>query len=384
VVSTAMESVFTKTTLKKHRQKKYVYPKKPTLSVDRNEIALILLTELEKRNKDMDRATALTTTVQFLFSTSLQKVDTENSKIDVITSNNSSSSSSSSSNKSYSISFDHLVAADGARSKIRQQLAESVPGPFQFFEADLPDDYRTIYLKRESQDKTIKLMDDKVHVWMKDDIKIITAPIHDGCVSGAFVFPKEKDPFKTVMKSPVDVIKFFQSNFPASAAKLLSNEEAENILARPTSKLSSIRCNRLHVDNPVSVVLLGDAAHAVSASLGQGCNSALQDVLVFGGLLDQYNDDWTKILPAYTQQRLPDAHAISELSDYGMARSKWMKTEWLFRVIMKKMLPGWLHTLIGFRPMPMELLTDTNLSYTAVLGKAKWWIDRVKKSADAA
>jgi kynurenine 3-monooxygenase len=45
-------------------------------------------------------------------------------------------------------------------------------------------------------------------------------------------------------------------------------------------------------------MLLGEAAHAVSASVGQGCNSALQDVRVFCGLLEQYQDDWTKALPA--------------------------------------------------------------------------------------
>jgi kynurenine 3-monooxygenase len=129
------------------------------------------------------------------------------------------------------------------------------------------------------------------------------------------------------------------------------------------------------------VLLLGDAAHAVSASAGQGCNSALQDVEVFGALLDQYEDDWTKVLPAYTLARLEDAHAVSDLSDYSSARSKWMKVEWFLRIILRKVLPKWLSSW-GLRPMPMELLSETSLSYTDVLEQTKWWVDRVKRSQE--
>ena len=65
------------------------------------------------------------------------------------------------------------------------------------------------------------------------------------------------------------------------------------------------------------ILLIGDAAHAVSPSIGQGCNAALQDVQVFTQVLAQYQDDWAQALPAFTSQRLPDVHALRELSDYS-------------------------------------------------------------------
>jgi kynurenine 3-monooxygenase len=37
-----------------------------------------------------------------------------------------------------------------------------------------------------------------------------------------------------------------------------------------------------------------NAAHAVSASLAQGCSSVLQDVMILNGLLKEYKDDWSK------------------------------------------------------------------------------------------
>jgi len=57
-----------------------------------------------------------------------------------------------------------------------------------------------------------------------------------------------------------------------------------------------------------SVVLIGDGSCGVP-SIGQGCNASLEDVLILGHLLETYKDDWGKVLPAFSQQRVPDAHA---------------------------------------------------------------------------
>jgi kynurenine 3-monooxygenase len=168
---------------------------------------------------------------------------------------------------------------------------------------------------------------------MLDQIKIITAPIHKDCVSRAVIFDKGQDPFAS-MPSSQDVLEYFRGLSPNSLGKLMTEPEAAQLLASPTSTSLSVRCQQLHAAE--RVLLLGDAAHAVSASAGQGCNSALQDVEVFGALLDQYEDDWTKVLPAYTLARLEDAHAVSDLSDYSTARSKWMKVEWFLRIILTR------------------------------------------------
>jgi kynurenine 3-monooxygenase len=273
------------------------------------------------------------------------------------------------------LSFDHLVAADGARSKIRQHLSDI--GEIVVEQKDIPDDYRTISFSRQSQDGSIHLDDDCLHGWMLDKgrARVITAPIHEGCVSGAFIFDKGQDPFVS-MTSPDDVQAYFEKLAPTSLAKLMTPEEAVKLLARPTSSGVSVRCDRLHVRD--RVLLLGDAAHAMSASVGHGCNSALQDVHVFCELLDQYQDQWNKALPAYSSTRLSDALAISELSDYASPRTKLMKMEWVARSYFKKLLPKWLSRRL--RPMPMELLMDTTLSYTEVLQRTSWWTNRVKKT----
>jgi kynurenine 3-monooxygenase len=332
----------------------------PNLSLDRNQIAMTLLKELALAEL------ALNTTISMQFDAALQDVNPDSKEITIVNEMN----------KPSKISFDYLVAADGGRSKIRQQLADM--GALECSQKEIPDDYRTIHLPRTSQDGSLQLDSDKIHGWMLDKIKIITAPIHKDYVSGAIIFDKGQDPFAG-MQSSQDVLDYFQGLSPNSLGKLMTEPDAAQLLASPTSTLLSVRCQQLHAAE--SVLLLGDAAHAVSASVGQGCNSALQDVEVFGALLDQYEDDWTKVLPAYTLARLEDAHAVSDLSDYSNARSKWMKVEWLLRIILKKVLPKWLSSWC-LRPMPMELLSETSLSYTDVLEQTKWWIDRVKRSQE--
>lgn len=57
-----------------------------------------------------------------------------------------------------------------------------------------------------------------------------------------------------------------------------------------------VRCSQLHGPR---VVVVGDAAHAVSPLLGQGCNAALEDIMVGGLLL------WLLLLKACIVDRVP-------------------------------------------------------------------------------
>eukprot|EP00565_Helicotheca_tamesis_P005030 CAMPEP_0185724012 /NCGR_PEP_ID=MMETSP1171-20130828/633_1 /TAXON_ID=374046 /ORGANISM="Helicotheca tamensis, Strain CCMP826" /LENGTH=431 /DNA_ID=CAMNT_0028391783 /DNA_START=43 /DNA_END=1338 /DNA_ORIENTATION=- len=351
------------TCLHSEGKKPRVIPKdQPTLSVDRNQIALTLLETLYTVER------APNSTLSISFDSALQHVDLESNSIVVLNEIDKTENI---------LTFDHLVAADGGKSKVRNELVRS--NKIQCDQKEIPDDYRTIHLSRTTADGSTQMDGDKVHGWMfrKEDIKVIGAPIHDGLLSGAFIFPKGKDPFVD-LKTAQDVMDYFENLSPESMAPLITPELAQGLLDRPTSTLLSVRCNTLHVDN--QVLLLGDAAHAVSASAGQGCNSTLQDVQIFCDILDQYDDDWAKSLPAYTTERLPDAHAVSDLSDYCTPRTAWMKVEWILRTILRKALPSFIAKWM--RPLPMELLLDTSLSYREVLKETQWWIDRVKNTLE--
>lgn len=273
------------------------------------------------------------------------------------------------------LSFDALVAADGGKSKVRHELEGM--GELHSEQKDIPDEYRTICLSRTSSDGSFDLDPEYIHGWVLENgrIRIVAAPMSNDGLNGAFVFEKGHDPFRE-MKSLQDVQEYFEKLSPKSLAKLVSQEEAARILNHPATSLVTVKCDRLHVND--CVLLIGDSAHAMTQSVGQGCISALQDVQIFCRILDEYNDDWQQALPAYTRARLADAHALYTMSEYAAPSSQLMKVEWGIRQLARKFLPSAVGDLM--RPLPVELLSDTTLSYSEVLEKSSWWIDRVKNS----
>ena len=157
---------------------------------------------------------------------------------------------------------------------------------------------------------------------------------------------------------------------------VMSDTDAEDLLHRPVARLTTVKCDRFHQGD--RVLLIGDAAHAVSPSIGQGCNSALEDVVMIDQLLDQFQDDWSQVLPQFSKQRVPDAHALKDLSDYAFPRSKVLVLEFFLRLTVGRKLNQWFPQ--WFKPFVFDLVLDTDLSYAKVLNLSQGWINKVKRS----
>ncbi|MGL6338560.1 MAG: FAD-dependent oxidoreductase, partial [Waterburya sp.] len=196
----------------------------------------------------------------------------------------------------------------------------------------------------------------------------------EGTVSCIMSYSERKSSLAK-LKDVSAVLSFFAEKFP-EIAQYLPKEEAEAFLNKPISRIMTVRCNRYHYGD--RVLILGDAAHAVSPSLGQGCNSAMEDVFVLDKLLDEYQDNWAEALPQYTQRRVPDIHALSELSQYFFPLSKILFVELLLRRnlgrIAHKLLPQY------FPPYYFDQVSDTTTPYSKILPHTRKWLNKVKKS----
>mmetsp|Transcript_18349 Transcript_18349/g.45560 ORF Transcript_18349/g.45560 Transcript_18349/m.45560 type:complete len:518 (+) Transcript_18349:258-1811(+) len=74
-----------------------------------------------------------------------------------------------------------------------------------------------------------------------------------------------------------------------------------------------VHCNFYH-SNKAGVVIMGDAAHATSPSIGMGMNTALRDAQVFSEILEEFKDDFEQALPAFSKARVKEGNALSDLA----------------------------------------------------------------------
>ncbi|MGB8702177.1 MAG: NAD(P)/FAD-dependent oxidoreductase [Thermosynechococcaceae cyanobacterium] len=275
--------------------------------------------------------------------------------------------------EAFSIAYDRLVAADGARSQIRDDLVQDAG--LQYEQNYVPDAYKSVFLPRLNPALGLELEPDKIHGWNRDNkTRMLMVPQPGDRLNGVLIFDAQHNPLSN-LSTKEEVLTFFQENFPLFG-QLMSEAEAEDFLQRPVGRVLTVRCDRFHEGD--SVLLIGDAAHAVSPSIGQGCNAALEDVLVFERLLEQYEDDWALALSAFSEQRVPDAHALKELSDYLFPRTKLLVAEFFFRLTLSRLLHRWFPQWV--KPFVFDLVLDQDLSYSQVLSLSQGWINKVKRS----
>jgi kynurenine 3-monooxygenase len=86
----------------------------------------------------------------------------------------------------------------------------------------------------------------------------------------------------------------------------------EDFMNNPTGSLATVRCEPWHWKD--SLVLLGDAAHAVVPFFGQGMNCSFEDCVVLDEIIQQNGLDWNKVYPLYSASRKTNADAIADMA----------------------------------------------------------------------
>mmetsp|Transcript_5956 Transcript_5956/g.14055 ORF Transcript_5956/g.14055 Transcript_5956/m.14055 type:complete len:611 (-) Transcript_5956:636-2468(-) len=117
------------------------------------------------------------------------------------------------------------------------------------------------------------------------------------------------------------------------------------------------------------VLLIGDARASFPPDLGQGVNSALEDVDELAQVLEHTGDDLSKALPLYEKRRAPHIAALIQLMTFSypwqynqdpVQRFLWT-INFAIRAFLSKALPA------IFSPHSFMLVQVSNLSYKQVL-----------------
>lgn len=275
-------------------------------------------------------------------------------------------------NAELTANYDVLIGADGARSRVRQLLTEAN----LCAEVSLtPDAYKSVYLDLHQSALDRELKPNCLHTWnLGNNSRMILVPQPGDRLDGVLIFDADCNPMAE-LSTKEDIIDFFQKHFFILQG-LITPKAAEELLHRPVARITTVRCDRFHEGDSIGII--GDAAHAVSPAIGQGCNSALEDVSILTRLLDRYHDDWSQALPQFSQKRVPDAHALRELSDYAFPRTKKLVLEFIIRLKVRRFLHRLFPRLV--KPFLFDLFLDSDLSYAEILDLSRGWIDKVKQA----
>jgi hypothetical protein len=132
---------------------------------------------------------------------------------------------------------------------------------------------------------------------------------------------------------------------------------------------------------------LGDAAHAAVPNIGQGMNTALADASALNKLLDTHADDWNKVLPAFSEDRVKEGNALTELSFNTYSLDGGMMISIIFRQnvhrFLNKFLPTWLLVLEPMhevaKGMRLSVAYDKMVQY-GYMAKSRQMNDDIKRA----
>ncbi len=183
------------------------------------------------------------------------------------------------------------------------------------------------------------------------------------------------------LETTAEVEQFLKQAFPQlPLEKILSPEEIARFTSSDGGKFPIPQyCSSLHQiwgqpqDNQgTGVILLGDAAHCFPPDIGQGVNSALEDVYLLHETLTENQDNLSESLPRYQSLRQPDIKALIRLVQVSYPwqynQDPLQKKLWSINFFLRLLLSRGFPFL--FNPHSFLLIQNHELSYSEILGKS--------------
>ncbi|NET57706.1 MAG: FAD-dependent monooxygenase [Symploca sp. SIO2E6] len=183
------------------------------------------------------------------------------------------------------------------------------------------------------------------------------------------------------LETKEEVEQFLKQAFPQlPLEKMISPEEIARFASSGGGKFPIPQyCSGLYriwgqpeANQGTGVILLGDAAHCFPPDIGQGVNSALEDVYLLQETLAQTQDHLSEALPRYEKLRQPDIKALIRLVQISYPwqynqdplRKRLWSLNFFLRLLLSRGLP------FLFNPHSFLLIQNHQLSYSEILAKS--------------
>jgi kynurenine 3-monooxygenase len=198
-----------------------------------------------------------------------------------------------------------IFGADGAHSAVRYRLQRT--DRFNYSQEYWRQGYKELLVRASAggwaAEKNV------LHIWPRGHFMLIGFPNLDGSLTCSLHIPFEGEPSYASLRSEADLLRFFGESFP-DALPLMPNL-VEDFLTHPPTSMVTIKCSPWSFED--KVLLVGDAAHAIFPSYGQGANAGFEDCQTLHRCMEEHGDDWRAVFADYEARRKPNTDAIADL-----------------------------------------------------------------------
>ncbi len=249
---------------------------------------------------------------------------------------------------------DMIIGADGTFSCIRREMQ---CGEIANFHQQVMDGgYKELTIPA-GPNGSFLLEKNALHIWPRPDSLLIAIPNLDGSFTCNLTLALKGGVSFASLKTPSDVMNFFQSRFPDvfPLIPMLS----EDFFRNRVSTFVSIITDPWHFGG--QVVLVGDACHSVLPFYGQGMNAAFEDCRVLIDCIDRRPGDWAAVFGEFERLRKPNTDILAQLSIQNYfelrdgVRSPWFVARKRVDSLVSWLFPNWyvpLYTLVAHTTIP--------------------------------
>jgi kynurenine 3-monooxygenase len=239
------------------------------------------------------------------------------------------------------VEADLIFGTDGAFSAIRYAMQRT--DRFDYKQHYLAHGYKELNIPADANGSWL-IEKNALHIWPRGNFMLMGMPNHDGSFTLTLYLPFEGDISFAALQTDEQILDFFQTWFPDALP--LMPTLLHDFRANPTSSLVTVECSPWQWQN--RMLLIGDSAHAIVPFYGQGMNAGFEDCTILDGMLTQFDHDWERIIPQFSDEHTKNGHAIAELAQRNFVemRDKVGDPKFLLRKKMAAYLqskyPDWL------------------------------------------